>query len=185
MLWIRANDAHHAVAVNHLALVTQFLYRCPNFHGIYPFVNTAKLVHASGRAPKAQCAPGHPLVNAQNSPAENSPNEPPLHALLQAVHEPARWATTPSQCPRHVRSAPATASSMLALPLKALRTPLRRRNAKAWTTPRDHCRSRRPYAQNAPNKTHLLPQPSICRTKLLFPPCLRSPSAQSPAPCQA
>jgi hypothetical protein len=32
MLRIGADHAHHALAVNDLAVVTHFLYRCPDFH---------------------------------------------------------------------------------------------------------------------------------------------------------
>jgi hypothetical protein len=34
MLGIGADYAHHATAMNHLALVTNFLNACPDFHNV-------------------------------------------------------------------------------------------------------------------------------------------------------
>src|SRR5690349_15187874 len=41
VLGVGADDTHHAMAMDHFALVTQLLYRCPHFHDIHPFVNSS------------------------------------------------------------------------------------------------------------------------------------------------
>jgi hypothetical protein len=41
MLGVDANYAHHTAPVNHLALVANLFYRCPNFHFLLLAVNLA------------------------------------------------------------------------------------------------------------------------------------------------
>src|SRR5947209_403657 len=65
---IRANDTYHAVAMDHLALITQLLYGRPHFHknlSLSPIL--PKFARASGPGLKAPHAPGRLSADAQNS----------------------------------------------------------------------------------------------------------------------
>src|SRR5215831_7644454 len=50
VLLIRANHAHHAAAAHDLALVTNSLYRCPNFH-----VRPLAIVPPAARFDRGRC----------------------------------------------------------------------------------------------------------------------------------
>ena len=107
MLWVRANDTHHPMAVNHLALVTQFLNRCPNLHGITLSSTIPKSARASDRGPKPPQAHGHQCVTAQNSHVATPASERSTHARLPALLAPARSAEAPSPFPARIAPLPA------------------------------------------------------------------------------
>lgn len=46
MLGVDANHAHHSGALDNLALVTNLLNRCPNFHGV---ISVVLSIHGPGR----------------------------------------------------------------------------------------------------------------------------------------
>src|SRR5215472_15783508 len=76
MLRIYADDPHHALAVDHLALVTNFLYRCAYLHTEYSlFLWRGRLLLTALSKPTVHSTSR--LRNARNAPNTIRPSLPP------------------------------------------------------------------------------------------------------------
>jgi len=60
MLCIDTNHPDHPLAMDDFALVTDFFYRGPDFHGMKPICSDTRSDHASDRRAKVLLPPYHP-----------------------------------------------------------------------------------------------------------------------------
>src|SRR5579862_6919338 len=153
MLWIGANDAHHAFAVDHLAFVAHLFNRRPNFH-----------VFSSNRTILPR-----PGSCGDNSTSTRSPGRTRTKFVFSA---PAAWARTTASFSNFTFT--------IALGINSNTTAT---TFTAASKPTGHQPSPPRNARSGPTANDLSSPPSTCRTKPASQGRPRSPSARSPAPC--
>src|SRR5579864_3800747 len=93
MFRVDANDPHHALAVDHLALVTNLFYRCPYFH----FRSSLQSFPAYDRWVRYPLPPDRPATAGQNSVSPFRRRGPaPVAGLLPTPRATPGWAVPPT-----------------------------------------------------------------------------------------